>query len=509
MLRGAVSPRADRWAIAAITLFTLVFSAVGWLKYQSFAFVDFDLAVHAQTMWNLLHGSLESSILGVPFLGNHANLILFFLVPVYALARHPVTLLVVQAAASGWGGWVLYRLASRELPASMALAVLASYLLYPALGYANLFEFHPPVLSIPFILLAAVALRDRRAWACAGWGLAACLCQENLPLVIVPLGLYALLLRRPGGWVIGPLVGGGGYFVAMTGWLIPTMGRGTIDFLSLYRHLGATPVHIVHTLLTNPSAWVATLRQPDVGPYLLGLVGPLAGLPLLSPLPMLLLSGPSFVQHLFSARLAERTIYFHYTVEMIPGLFLSGLFGLQRFMRWRWCPFRPRLLAVVVASWAVGANLLLGPQLWLPRRVARFWPTPADRARAELVTHVPPAAGVVATFTWLPHLAHRPHLYSFHHWWMGYHTLSRTPYRLPADATIAVIDRNDPILFQQRYILPGFEDRVTWRAGFQSPEGPQRLQMLLGPSSGWRPVAHQGSTVIFERQGSGLPEGSS
>jgi len=460
----------DRLALGAVLAFVACFSFVGWLKYRSFAFQDFDLALHAQTLWALLHGSLESSIQGIPFLGNHAHLIFFLLAPAYAVVRHPVALIVLQAAASGWGGWIIYRLARRELPRSVAMAVLSAYLFYPPLGYANLFEFHPSLLAIPLLLQVLVTIRDGQPVACLFWALGASLCQENISFLLVFYGVHAWRQRQSRRWP-GALIGGGLFLGSLLVFaLIPRMGGGTVDFLKLYHHLGGSPGEIVTTLFTRPQVWVDAFAQHGVGLLLVGLLAPLALLPLLGPAELLLLACPTFLQHLLSARAAEHTIWFHYTAEMIPGIFLATIVGLRRLMQKPWFQGRARWLAIAVLGWALGANLLLGPHLWLPLRLGKFAPDHVDRAKLGMIRRVPPDEGVVATFELLPHLSHRLRLYSFHHVWKGSHTLSDRPYRMPDEAVWAVVDINDPVLFRHRYSIPGFEERLTWVAGFQSPD---------------------------------------
>ncbi len=100
-------------------------------------------------------------------------------------------LLVLQAVIVATGAWPAYRLGTRVTRDPRAGALLAgAYLLYPALGFLVLNEFHPVALATPLLLVgvsvhrgeplavgAAVsraggslqgdgAAGDRHAWAC-------------------------------------------------------------------------------------------------------------------------------------------------------------------------------------------------------------------------------------------------------------------------------------------------------------------------------------------------------
>ena len=41
--------------------YILFFSLISILHYHTFDYNDFDLAIHTQTVWNILHGSIYSS----------------------------------------------------------------------------------------------------------------------------------------------------------------------------------------------------------------------------------------------------------------------------------------------------------------------------------------------------------------------------------------------------------------------------------------------------------------
>ena len=146
------------FALSLAALYTAVFSFVSILKYRDDLYDDFDLAIFVQALNGILRGTLFGSIRGMNWLGDHSSLILFLLAPLFALFRHPITLLVIQSAALGLGALPIFWLARRELQDSRAaLACAALYLFHPALGYVNLYEFHPEALCVPLLLFALLA----------------------------------------------------------------------------------------------------------------------------------------------------------------------------------------------------------------------------------------------------------------------------------------------------------------------------------------------------------------
>src|SRR6185503_10635050 len=96
------------------------------------------------------------------------------------------------------GAWPVASLARRELKHGGLVAVSAAlYLLYPALGYTNLFEFHPEVLATTTLLATIACMAANRL----GWTLVfatlSLLCKEDVALPVMMLGLTALLPGRP------------------------------------------------------------------------------------------------------------------------------------------------------------------------------------------------------------------------------------------------------------------------------------------------------------------------
>ena len=143
-----------RFVWLLIASYVFFFSYICILKYLSFDYFDQDLAIHAQIHWNLLSGKLYNSLLGINFLGNHIHFINFLTAPIYAVFPNVCTLLILQSFAIGLATYPLYLLAKTIIDHRWALLIAFTYLIYPAVGYLNLYEFHPPA-YIPLIYFFA------------------------------------------------------------------------------------------------------------------------------------------------------------------------------------------------------------------------------------------------------------------------------------------------------------------------------------------------------------------
>ena len=159
-------PPSRRSLLALVSLtaaYALVYGLIASIKFRYYLYNDFDLAIFAQATDLALRGTLFSSIRGMNWLGDHVSLILFVIAPLYALLRHPMTLLLLQCLALALGAVPVFALARRELgDEAIALGFAALYLLHPAIGYTNLFEFHPETLATSLLLATFWAVSARR-----------------------------------------------------------------------------------------------------------------------------------------------------------------------------------------------------------------------------------------------------------------------------------------------------------------------------------------------------------
>ena len=216
--------------------------------------------------------------------------------------------------------------------------------------------------------------------------------------------------------------------------------------------------------------------------YLFSLFTPLAFLPFLGwkELPITL---PLFAQHLLSNRLTEHTIYYHYTAEMIPFIFIATVYGIKKLQSWKSFEklkviFAPAIIAIVVIS-----NITLGPQLKLLVNLKYFYRDYRDTVKERFVRMVPREAGVVATFEFLPHLLYRRHIYSFHNIITGLIPYSNKRFKLPSTVKYALVD---------------FKDPLTFRFFYKKGRGDANLKRFFSENM-WGIVDKEDNIVLFKR----------
>ncbi|MFA5276294.1 MAG: DUF2079 domain-containing protein, partial [Candidatus Omnitrophota bacterium] len=270
----------------SVALYLSCFGIISAKKFFFFGFHDFDLAVHDLSLWNIVHGSIYNSILGVPFLGNHMNLILFLIAPFYALIQHPLTLLFMQTAALGASAFPLYFFGRRLLDEKWALIIAVTYLFYPALSYTNLFEFHPGAFAVFFIFMCIYYYASGSFKNFMIFAFLAMFCQENVPFAVIMFGVVAALERKTLRWIIAPVLIGGVYFVLALK-LMSYFNHNTIQFFSLYKGLGATPGEIALNIFSRPDLVISMLIRPQSMFYIAQLFFPLFFIPLFAPVALL------------------------------------------------------------------------------------------------------------------------------------------------------------------------------------------------------------------------------
>jgi uncharacterized membrane protein len=476
-----VAPRGYRAALwALIALYAAIYSAASIWKYQHYLYDDIDLAIFAQAEAQLMRGSLFSSIRGMAWLGDHASLNLFLIAPLYALFRTPLTLLIVQSVALAIGALAVHGLALREVRhAGAALACAAVYLLNPALGHLNLFEFHPEVLSTPALLFAFLALREGRVRRTLGFALLALLGKEDVALVVGTMGLYAWTVRGPRRWGLG------GALIALAGAMLafnmlvlkPAFASGGAEYQLMYREWGASIGEVARNVVTRPldvlgalagtagDAFDTMLKRT----YWLETLLPVGFLPLLAPL-ALLIPLPIVVEHFLSWRYPQHAILNQYAALVTPFVVAAAVLGFARLARGRRWPARATpLAALALVACAAYGQWLHGPF----RETPRYWsqrlvPTPADRAlnaeRDRMLARVPARGGVVASHEFLARLSGRDSVHSANHLLSGAHTFSTRAYETPAGVSAAIVH----VGRTSGYTLVNEGTSARWRAWAES-----------------------------------------
>ncbi len=181
----------------AVTLVTVYVAVVLFvsihLLHDSYRATALDLGLFAQSLKYTLQGNpLYHTIGGLSHLAYHFSPILFLLVPIYWIAPYPETLLVVQGAALGLSGYLVYILARHyKLSHRTSLFVEGLFFINPLVWGVALFDFHPVALAIPTLLIMFIGLIQKR-WVLFTIGLILSLMTKED--VVIALGVFGLVM---------------------------------------------------------------------------------------------------------------------------------------------------------------------------------------------------------------------------------------------------------------------------------------------------------------------------
>jgi uncharacterized membrane protein len=356
--------------IAGALVFAVVYSLLAWLRYRTFIYGGrFDLGNMVQAVYNTAHGQFlqnttaDMAATQASRLGSHADPILAFFAVPWLVWPSPAMLLCLQAAIVSTAAWPAYRLATRWFDDARVGVLLAwTLLLYPALGFVVLDEFHPVALAIPLLLFAFLFIEEDRWRAAIPFLIMAAACKENVSLAIAASGLYFALRKRD--W--HPLlltVAGFGYFCFALWIVIPQYTSGQTPFVDRYAALGGDSGAMLKHLVLRPWVLADGLAQLSNLEYWRALLWPVLYMPVLSPL-TLLIAAPEFILNALSSKASQRSVQLHYTAVEIPFLFAAAALGLARLRRWL-AGKRPRIsglpFAFALLVTCLAANYVIGP----------------------------------------------------------------------------------------------------------------------------------------------------
>ena len=491
---GSIERFCEKWADRVLFVFmgayVVLFSILCFLKYHSFGYLDWDFASDVTILWNSIHGRL----LYYPFfeqniLGAHLFLIYFLIIPIYFIFQHPLTLLFLQSLILGLGAYPLYLLAKSELNKTFALAIALGYLLYPSLGFMNLFETHFDSYVIFFLFFAIYYFQKENFFNFLIFLFLAIICKESSSMVVFMFGIYAFLRKKSKRWIFTPLILGAGWFLIALKLVIPYFARGDAKnyqegfiFSVYYSHLGKNMSEMFKTIFTHPflvARFALVLRKIH---YLFDLFSPTAFFGFFSPA-VLLMTVPIFMQNLLSLASTHASIYYQYVAMLIPFIFASVIFSFKKFFRNR-TAFSKRnvLLGIFLFFSIVSAYRLNAPQVRFLRVISTYRYTDVERAKDLLVREIPRSAPTITTFQFLPRLGSRHEIYSMHLVATGLKMNTNIKYEPPLNLEYALIDFNEPLLI----------------GSFFPPQAPDNIRAFLERGN-WQVLNAVGDIVLLKK----------
>ena len=448
-----------RLVIAAVLLYIVVFGVASAMRHYNFLTQAWDMGIFDQMFGNAAHGrAFGGTIEELPnHFGVHMSPWLYVLLPVYMLFPSPYTLLILQTLFLGLGAIPVYLLARRILNNKKIPALVAgAYLLYPALHWINLYDFHPIAFFIPLALAGFYFLECERWLLGVVFTLLAASTEEGAIIAIAAMGVYFVFRNLSGAGKKKAIAGGIIFLLAVLYLIIsakvimPAFGGGIVR-IDRYANLGATSDEIVKNIFLRPGLMLATIFTKQKLFYLFWISLPVAFLPLFAPRSWILFV-PGILQNLLTNYTAQFSGRFQYDAILIPAVFVGVIYGFKacagRFGK------KERVLRWVFAL-AVCVGYLAGSPMSITSFPVDFFRTQQTTLSYEsLINFVPQNASVAVPTSLVPHLAHREYIY----------TLGEEP----SGVDIAIIDSADTFEFGNSGRLQAYIDSYMRSGGYKA-----------------------------------------
>lgn len=438
--------RAAPWCVAALVVgYFVVIGRHVVLNHWRMGTMSSDLAEFDNLFFNALHGhpfrapAIDADLRDWGAFKVHAELILYLLLPVYALVPGPETLLLLQTAAVALTAWPVYGFAARRLGAWGGAVVAALYLMLPAVQRPNFYDFHFTPFGMLFVTLALYVhdlgqVRTDRLTRVLGFVLfgLALLCREDTAAGLsLAMLILAVLGVRPKTSAVLALIGFA-YVAAVKLWLMPSIGAMWFD--TIYDRLKAPGYKglpaVLATLATNPIYALRALMTERKLLYVLHFSVPLLFLWMRRPWLLVAALPGAFFTLFVTDRPAMSESSFQYTYLWVPYVMVASVLGLESlrsahdedgggaFSARRSAALLSALLVGASCCWNLGAlfggESIRGGSQTLPLSIADADWTRLRQLRA-LVATIPRAASVAATEREGPHVSTRLTMYSLKH----------------------------------------------------------------------------------------------
>ncbi|MDP2586267.1 MAG: DUF2079 domain-containing protein [Candidatus Komeilibacteria bacterium] len=490
----------------AIGLYFLVFSAICVWKYWQFGYNGLDLAIYNQVLFNSAHGRwFEFTFHQQYYLGDHLELLLLGLLPIYYFFQHPITLLILQTAILALSAWPLFLIAKTRLTRGWPLLIALLWLLNPFVQNINLFEFH----FLPFAIFSIFwafyfYLRDKFPWFLL-FIVISLLIREDVSLAVFMFSPLAIMDKKSLKWIIWPMALAATWFIIAVKIVAHFSTSGLFKFLTYYGWLGNSFLQLAVNFFAKP--WLVLQRLLTPGNLLLA---PLLFLPagffcLLKP-KYLLLALPIFAQLILSqTNNAVIVVKLHYVSLLLPPLFIALIFSLDHLQTGQ---VKTKLALYLKNNWAIVKLILivsavygllaLGP---LPGFIGKLanptYDAQARQIRHELIETVADQEAVAATYELLTNLSGREKIYSLHYAFIGKTQLSHINYRLPQETEALAVDFSDLLEYQIQ-----FPNNKMWSKYYD--QGDDNLRNIIA-ERGFKAIKIIDTLALFKKEaGDGL-----
>ena len=242
------------------------------------------------------------------------------------------------------------------------------------------------------------------------------MCKEDAALALIGLGVVLAIRgdRREGGITAAVSVI---WFALCEKVIIPHANGGLGAFYQdFYGGLGNSVGEIAFNAVRHPSRILRVMTNGESRTYYKQLLGPFGYVPLAAPL-VLLVALPHLTVNTISTFSNTHNIRFQYSALVTAALAIGAVEACAALSTRQ--GFRRFLVGLVAAS-ALASNATQSPSPLSHEYRTGIWAAwrPRQASAERAVQRVPRGAGVAASYSLVPHLTHRVHIYEWPNPWI-------------------------------------------------------------------------------------------
>ncbi len=418
--------RHEVFLILFIILYVIYFTTASFLRFDNFYTGRFDLGNMDQTVWNTINGRIfqltnPDGVNTISRLSIHSDFLLIFISPLYLIWSDPRMLLLFQTIVLASGSVFVYLISTRVLTdKNLSLTFAAAYLLYPALGYVNLYDFHPVALATTFLLSAYYFYIKRHYVLFTVFAILAAFTKEQVWAIISLFGLYVFLkevimrskITKEALYGISLSLGSAIFFVLLITKIIPLFRGGNHFAIEYYSQFGSSASEIIKNILFDPLKTITTLTEGSRLYYLSQLLGPLGYLSLVFPF-FLIFTIPDLLINLLSANPQLHQIYYQYSSTVTPFVFISSIYA-AKFLLSKFKILTNEKIAIYILIATLISLYITGPLPFSKKPNIDMFTKQLENGRVitNVINSIPQNLSVSSTNNLGAHLSQREHIYT-------------------------------------------------------------------------------------------------
>ena len=313
----------ERAALIVSIVYASILFATAAFQHYLFGTQVWDIGLFEQFSWLIGEGKLTaiSSLRQVAPLEDHFSLLLLPLGAIYKVFPSTFSLIGLQSIALGsLPAVAAYVGVRRQIKARLVWALICAIVLCPYSFLVNRGDFHPDVLTIPFMIVAIFEATQGRRWRYYFCLLITLFAKNAQALFGFGLGLYAIARGR---YIRGLIT----IVMSIFWWFLAThLSAAGGDHVAIrLGYLGDTKLEMLATLLVRPWIIFSVASPSEIFLYTLGLSLPFLALLRKPALACLLGAAPVYLVNIVSDSGIQRELNHHYSIPILAFLIAGCL----------------------------------------------------------------------------------------------------------------------------------------------------------------------------------------